>query len=151
MLFRSAALETAEDYDFCHRAVKAGAQIKDNPDLVVIHEGYPVSLLGFISRERWHGSQDVKSWQLFLASKIAWIAALNLLLFIASSLFMLSGFYAALIIYAVVMYLIVFVLNIYKFGMKRTDFILIMPVLFYFYLCGRSLALVDKLTGSAQK
>jgi glycosyltransferase involved in cell wall biosynthesis len=144
-------LETAEDYDFCKKATKAGAVIHDNPDLVVMHDGYPDSLAGFIQRERWHGRQDVKNMRLFLDSKIAWFASLNLILFTVAVVKTLAGASLALPAYLILMYAISFLLTVYKFGLKKLKYMLIMPVIFYFYLCGRSLALVDRMCGIAQR
>ena len=140
-------LETAEDYDFCQKAVRAGAVIRNNPDLVVTHDGYPQSLISFVQRERWHGRQDVETLNLFLNSKIAWFASLNLILLLVALGLTLSGTYVAIPVYFVLMYAVSFFLTVYKFGFKKINYMLIMPVIFYFYLCGRSLALVDRLTG----
>lgn len=140
-------LETAEDYDFCMKATDAGAVIYNDPELVAMHDGYPESIVGFIQRERWHGRQDVESWQLFLDSKIAWLASLNLVLLLMAVVATLAGAFLALPAYIIVMYGVSFLLTIYKFGLKKINFMLVMPALFYLYLCGRSLALIDRLTG----
>jgi len=140
-------LETAEDYDFCQKATIAGAVIRNNPDLVVMHDGYPDSLTGFVQRERWHGRQDAETFCSFLASKIAWFASLNLMLFLIALGLTLSGMYIAIPVYFVLMYAVSFFLTVYKFGVKKINYMLIMPVIFYFYLWGRSLALLDRLTG----
>ncbi len=140
-------LKTAEDYDFCQKARHAGAEIRDNPDLYVVHEGYPESISGLIRRECWHGGQDVYDWNAFIESKIAWFAALNLLLLTVALSITLFGYYMAVIAYFIAMYFVSLLLTLYKFGMKPVDYLLIMPVFFYFYLCGRSLALVDRLLG----
>lgn len=140
-------LETAEDYDFCQKVSRVGGVIFNNPELKVVHEGYPTSLRGFITRERWHGSQDVNSWKSFRESKIAWLAAFNLGLLISCLFATLSGLYFSLLIYPTVMYLIAFILNAYKFGKKPASYMVIMPILFYFYLWGRSWSLIDKVLG----
>ncbi|MDX2504309.1 MAG: glycosyltransferase [Gammaproteobacteria bacterium] len=147
----SEILETAEDYDFCQKAIRAGAVINNNTDLVVMHDGYPDSLVGFIQRERWHGRQDVENWSLFLDSKIAWFATLNLILLLIAVLATLSGVYLAFPIYLILMYVVSFLLTVYKFGLKKMNYMLIMPVIFYCYLYGRTLALVDRLSGLSQR
>ena len=144
-------LETAEDYDFCQKATRVGAVINNNPDLVVMHDGYPDSIVGFIQRERWHGRQDVENLSLFLDSKIAWFASLNLIFLLIAVVMTLSGMYLALPIYLMLMYGVSFLLTIYKFGLKKMYHMLIMPVIFYCYLCGRTLALVDRLSGLKQR
>ncbi|PCI06382.1 MAG: hypothetical protein COB77_06880 [Gammaproteobacteria bacterium] len=143
----SEKLETAEDYDFCKKASSVGAAIQNNADLIVTHDGYPDTLRGFIKRERWHGRQDVETWQLFMASKIAWIASLNLLLLFITVVMTMAGFYLAIPAYFLVMYALSYSLTVYKFGLRKINYMLVMSVIFYFYLCGRSLALVDRLTG----
>lgn len=140
-------LETAEDYDFCQKAVKAGAVIKNNPELIVTHDGYPLSISGFIQRERWHGGQDFSSWQSFLESKIAWFALLNLVLFVCAIALCFMGSCEAIIGYLAIMCVVALLLTVYKFGIKKIDYMLVMPLIFYFYLCGRSLALVDSISG----
>jgi GT2 family glycosyltransferase len=144
-------LETAEDYDFCQKAAKVGAVIYNNPDLIVMHDGYPDSLTGFIQRERWHGRQDVESWRSFFDSKIAWFASLNLVLLLLAVFTTLTGKFMSFPVYFMVMYLVSFLLTIYKFGFKKINYMFIMPVIFYCYLCGRSLAIIDRLTGRKQK
>ena len=144
-------LETAEDYDFCQKATRVGATIYNNPELVAVHDGYPDSLIGFIQRERWHGRQDVENWRLFLGSKIAWFAGLNLILFLSAVLSTLAEMYLALPIYLVLMYLVSFLLTVYKFGLKKINYMLVMPFIFYCYLCGRTLALVDRLSGRKKR
>lgn len=138
-------LETAEDYDFCNKARAVGAVVRNNADLVAIHDGYPQTWIGFIQRERWHGGQDFETWHSFKESKIAWFGALNLILLLVSLVFCLFDTCAALLIYLFTMYLISIFLTLYKFGIKRIAYMLVMPVIFYAYLCGRSLALLDKL------
>jgi glycosyltransferase involved in cell wall biosynthesis len=144
-------LETAEDYDFCQKANRVGAIIYNDPDLVVMHDGYPDTLAGFIRRERWHGRQDVENMRLFFDSKIAWIASLNFILFLVAVATTLAGAYSALLIYLLLMYVVSFLLTIYKFGLKKINYMLIMPIIFYFYLCGRSLSLADRICRLAQR
>jgi glycosyltransferase involved in cell wall biosynthesis len=144
-------LETAEDYDFCQKAIRAGATIDNNPALVAVHDGYPETIAGFIQRERWHGRQDVQSLSLFMDSKIAWIASFNLILLISSFCITMLNLYLGTIIYLLLMYVVSLLLTIYKFGFKKINYMLIMPVIFYLYLCGRSLAIVDRVGGQLLK
>ncbi|MCG6939543.1 MAG: glycosyltransferase [Gammaproteobacteria bacterium] len=143
----SESMETAEDYDFCQKATKAGAVIRDNPELIVTHDGYPQTIAGFIQRERWHGGQDFSSWQSFVESKIAWVALLNLVLFAVALVLSVTESYLALPGYLIIMYAVSFLLTVYKFGFKKIDYMFVMPLIFYLYLCGRSLALLDRLLG----
>lgn len=65
------SLISGEDYDFSSRARLVGARIINNPELKVIHEGYPKSIAEFFKREIWHGKGDYKSIYTILSSKIA--------------------------------------------------------------------------------
>jgi len=69
-------LLTGEDWEFCMRAKEKGIEIINNPDLRVIHEGYPKTLRQFICREKWHGIQDVSDMKSFLKSMPALLAVL---------------------------------------------------------------------------
>lgn len=71
-------LKTGEDYEFCVRARKRGALIENNPELKVIHAGYPKSIKRFFARERWHGCGDYKSLKTLLSSKPALVSLANL-------------------------------------------------------------------------
>jgi hypothetical protein len=102
-------------------------------------------LWGFVKRERWHGLQDVNTWSSFIDSKIAWFAALNLILFLIAVVVTLNGVLAAIPFYFFSMYGVSLLLSIYKFGVKEPDHILLTPIFFYFYICGRSLSIVDRL------
>jgi glycosyltransferase involved in cell wall biosynthesis len=62
------SLYTSEDYDFCMRAKAKGVSVINNPNLLVIHKGYPKTLIAFIRREKWHGVQDFSNLQSFLKS-----------------------------------------------------------------------------------
>lgn len=83
------ALKTGEDYDLSVRARDRGAKIHDNPNLKVIHEGYPKGLGEFMRREIWHGSGDYLSIATFVRSKVAIAGALvfHSLLFGAATAF----------------------------------------------------------------
>lgn len=82
-------LKTGEDYEFCARARKRGALIENNPELKVIHAGYPKSIKRFFARERWHGSGDYKSLKTLLSSKPALVSLANLLTVLMCSFGML--------------------------------------------------------------
>jgi glycosyltransferase involved in cell wall biosynthesis len=56
------SLETAEDYDFCHRARASGLAIFDLPAVRVVHLGTPQTLRAFFRKQRWHGRH---AWKLF--------------------------------------------------------------------------------------
>jgi glycosyltransferase involved in cell wall biosynthesis len=75
-------LETGEDYEFCQRGKKIGATIVNNPELKVIHAGYPKTVRAFFRRERWHSRGDYKSIRTLLASKPAILSLFNLIMLI---------------------------------------------------------------------
>jgi glycosyltransferase involved in cell wall biosynthesis len=64
-------LETGEDYELSMKAQRAGMRIVNNPALLVIHEGYPRTLSGFLRREVWHGRGDAASLGAVARSKVA--------------------------------------------------------------------------------
>jgi glycosyltransferase involved in cell wall biosynthesis len=140
-------LVTAEDHDFCLRAAVAGATIAPRPKLVAYHEGYPKGLFAFVSRERWHGQQDVKNLSSFFVSKVAWVAAFNLVIIMAAATFTLFGQFWAIPIYFLTMYAGLFLLVVKKFGIKKISEMAIMPIVFYFYICGRTLSIYDRFFG----
>ncbi|MCU4675546.1 glycosyltransferase [Catenovulum sp. 2E275] len=142
-------LKTAEDYDFCQRAIASGAKLQPNAQLRVIHDGYPETAGEFIQRERWHGREDFENMDKFLASKVAWIASFHLLVFtffVFNALFFTGGV-PSFISYACIMFPICMLMVYMKFGFISIRHIANASVIFYLYLVGRSLALVDKILG----
>lgn len=82
----NAGLRTGEDYEFCSRAKRRGALIENNPELKVIHAGYPKSIKRFFARERWHGSGDYRSLKTLLSSKPALVSLANFCVAVLCSL-----------------------------------------------------------------
>lgn len=66
-----AKLRTGEDADISMRAVSAGATLRDDLELRVIHEGYPHTIGEFLRREIWHGTGDWQTLRTLLSSKVA--------------------------------------------------------------------------------
>lgn len=142
----SAELKTAEDYDFCMKAKNAGASIQNNSKLPVYHYGYPDTVSGFIKRERWHGKEDFQSWSSFTGSKVGIAAAGNVFLAITAILMCLFTFSLnSIFSYFSVMLTISILLTLYKFDKKQVTSVIKTSCIFYLYLCGRSLALIDRL------
>lgn len=81
-------LETGEDYDICARARKMGARIENDPELKVVHAGYPKNIRGFFARERWHARGDYKSFKTLTASKPALLSLANLCMVVSCSIAM---------------------------------------------------------------
>jgi glycosyltransferase involved in cell wall biosynthesis len=70
--------ETGEDYEFCSRARGMGARIENDPELHVVHAGYPKNIKRFFARERWHGRGDYKSVGTLVSSKPALVCLANI-------------------------------------------------------------------------
>lgn len=142
----SAELKTAEDYDFCMKAIDAGATLNNEPKLAVYHYGYPDTIKGFIRRERWHGKEDFQTWKSFFVSKVALAASGNLFLgLVALTKTLLSFKFSYLVSYFFVMAATSLFLTLYKFDRKKIHSLSKTAFIFYLYLCGRSLSLVDRL------
>lgn len=142
----SAELKTAEDYDFCMKAKHVNATVHNSTNLPVYHYGYPETISGFINRERWHGKEDFQSWNSFIVSKVGIAAAGNCFLAISAlvlCLFNLS--LSPLITYAMLMLCVSVLLTLYKFDRTHVISLVKTSCIFYLYLCGRSLALIDRL------
>lgn len=136
--------ETGEDSDFSQRARAAGAVIVNNPQLEVIHEGYPKTLPQFFRRERWHGRGNFKSLTTVLSSRIAPLTiaflALHLLLLASLAWGTPSVAFAA----AAMIALICGVSAAAKYGRAPAA----LPAtahLYYWYYAARSVALLDVL------
>jgi len=142
----SANLKTAEDYDFCNKARLAGAEIVQNKKLAAIHMGYPLTVKGFIKRERWHGREDFETAQSYLDSKIAWVASSNLILILSCVLLLItSGEFKYPVLYFFIIYLVMIALSIRKFGVTGVGNLANTAIIFYLYITGRTLACVDRL------
>ena len=141
------SLRTAEDHDFCVRGTQAGAHIKSNPDLKVIHDGYPTTYTGFIKRERWHGRQDFENLTALLNSKVALVTCLHLTI-LCSSLALTFHFGVVLGVssYMLNMSLISIGLTYYKFNKNTLKSLMKTSLIHYFYIIGRTMSLIDRLT-----
>ena len=140
------SLKTAEDYDFCQKALASNATITPNFNLVTIHDGYPKSLKHFIQRERWHGKEDFQSFKTTLSSKVAIIAIINLMLFIASVIYSIYTFdITGCIFYILIMTAISMALTVIKFKRISMSMLSHSSAIHFIYIWGRSLALLDRL------
>jgi len=141
-----AALTTAEDYDFCLRAKKAGARIVNNEDLVALHLGYPKTIPGFINRERWHGSQDCKDFASLKESKIAWLAIVNLFILCSSTfLSVLHSEPMWIVGYVLILVALGTFLTLLRFKFKNLHLFPFTALLFSLYISGRSLSIIDRI------
>jgi glycosyltransferase involved in cell wall biosynthesis len=145
-------LESGEDYAFGMSAAAANALVINNPSLVVVHEGYPKTLLQFIRREIWHGRGDCKSLKSIIKSKVAIasiafaslnICSLVILLFSNHLLLGASGFILAGILCVA--------FSIYKHGACSFKSIIVVSALFYLYLFSRFMSCVIATNGDAAR
>lgn len=140
-------LETGEDYEFSGRAVRGGGMVKEDPALAVVHHGYPQTLPAFVRREGWHGRSDFASPQNVLSSKIA----LATLVFAASHIAMLIGVLLRLPFVAggsaLMIALLCSLASLKRYGPTSPAHALATVTIYYFYFAGRTLALVNVLTG----
>jgi glycosyltransferase involved in cell wall biosynthesis len=80
----NAKLETGEDYEFCARARRMGVRIENDPELKVVHAGYPKTIKRFFIRERWHARGDFTSIHAMTSSKPALVCSACLVMASAS-------------------------------------------------------------------
>ena len=137
-------LETGEDYDFSMRAKNVGAKIINNPELQVIHEGYPKNLFSFMRREVWHGKETYKSLNSILTSKTGIISIVFLFLHLISLFGLL--FLNSLTVMALSSFLIALICimsSAVKFRPLTNNWF-ITSYIYYFYFWGRSLCFVKE-------
>ncbi len=139
-------LKTAEDYDFCMKAKKEGGQLIENKKLPAIHLGYPDNIKDFFKRERWHGKQDFQTIRSFVSSKIALVATFHLVLLalcISLSIIYFEPLY--FIIYFGGALIITGTLTALKYRLKDPIKFANTAIIFYIYLVGRSMSLIDRI------
>lgn len=142
----SETLSTAEDYDFCMKAHAINSPIIQCDAIPVIHVGYPTSISGFINRERWHGREDFMTMRSFVQSKVAWVAAFNLFLFTTcATLTVLLTNIFIMAFYFALMYMISFTLSVVKFRSKEIFSLVNTAIVFYLYITGRTISLLDRI------
>lgn len=139
-------LKTGEDYEFCVRAKKMGASIENNPELKVVHAGYPKTIKHFFFRERWHGSGDCKSFKTLLSSKPSLVSIANLFSLVVCSFS--AAIYSQLWLTFLIIYVFFLVGCALAASVKRccgtfnNDFMGIV-FLYMIYFTARSMSLVD--------
>ena len=135
------SLRTGEDYDFCQRALAAGAQIKPDTALIAWHDGYPDSIRGFMAREMWHGRDEFKSLSSVLSSKVAIVAlSLTTSLMVAIVLAVANWSTQPLLYYVSIWSMLLLALTWQKFGSGSFKTNIHSALLYYLYLLSRSFA-----------
>lgn len=135
-------MATGEDFEFCRRARKNGAIIRNNPKMGVIHKGYPKDLLSFMKREIWHGKQDVMSIDDIKESKVALtslVFAFFLVVFPAFAFF-LSSF--DFVVFSLVVSQLIAIYSGIRRSIRFSGSPLASYFLYNFYFLSRSLSFV---------
>ena len=135
-------LKTSEDYDFCQRAIKFGAQLVPLPQLGAYHHGFPKTIEQFFMREAWHGKQDLKTLTDFLNSKTALIAFSNFFFLVLAFLLLFLNV-KNIFFYICLMFSICIPIasTIIKFPKSKRQNILTKFFLMEIYLLGRATSL----------
>jgi glycosyltransferase involved in cell wall biosynthesis len=132
------ALKTAEDYDLCQRAKKRAISIFSSDTLKAYHNGYPKKLIDFVSRESWHGKQDISSLSSFLHSKTALISFANLaIVIVAALLSLLLESWQPILSGILISFILAMLLSYLKFGKSVNKTILQTTLCCELYLFGR--------------
>lgn len=150
----AAHLETGEDCDFCDRARQAGAVIENDPELQVVHAGYPRTVLRFFCRERWHGRGDFHSLSTVAASRPALISLANLLALAACVGCAAAGllpWYLSLLFYALFLGGVAFLSALHRQSWRPDSSLSGVFLLYLVYISARSLSLLDVLTRNAAR
>lgn len=144
-------LETGEDYEFCARARRMGARIENDPELKVMHAGYPKSIKRFFARERWHARGDYKSLKTLASSKPAFVSLANLCIAVTctTSMFISSQpWFTFVYIYGASIVAVSLAASIYRCrGTLRSGFIGTV-FLYIVYFTARTVSLADVVTQS---
>lgn len=140
------SLQTGEDSDFSRRARERGAEIINDPELHVLHEGYPKRLRDFMRRERWHGKGNFVDLSAVLRSRVALLTIGFLGGHLLALISAVAGAWIPLALFALLVIGICLISAAMKYGFGPQA-LLINGALYYAYFCGRSLALLDRLIG----
>jgi GT2 family glycosyltransferase len=133
-------LETGEDYDFSRRAVKLGAALDNDPELAVVHLGYPKTIGSFFKREMWHGRGDWVSVASVLKSPVLVLALLVSFLSVAAAGFAAVGFIRAGITAAMATAAVCIAVALKRYWPAPLKIIAVNSALYYVYFIARALA-----------
>lgn len=148
----NSSLITSEDVDFCTRAKQENAKILPKKELIAYHRGYPKSVLDFIRREAWHGRQDFQSFQLFMKSKVAMIAFINLIaIFSAISLSIFFSSTTPFVFYLIFFAFISTLISLKKFGSTPLKAAASSSLIAALYITGRTISPLLKVSRHRSK
>ena len=141
------SLKTAEDFDFCTRAIKSGASVIGNHQLKVFHKGTPETLSEFFLREVWHGSGDVTTLKTTWNSKVALTSIVFLLAHILALLgiIFLPQSLSLLYISAITILVICSLSAWKKYYFAPIGIIIKNMLLYYIYYWGRSMSVINRI------
>ncbi|WP_250658246.1 glycosyltransferase [Alkalimarinus coralli] len=141
-------METGEDFTFCMNARQFGAQIVAFPELSVIHNGSPASLVKFAEREVWHGRGDWTNLSTLFSSKVALLTLVFLATHVVLLLCLVFNYKLSTIvpISLILIVLICLLSSTVKFSTFGPKVVLVNSFTFYIYYVSRALSLLSALT-----
>jgi glycosyltransferase involved in cell wall biosynthesis len=142
-------LHTGEDYEFSLRAQRAGAQLESNPQLAVIHNGYPKTLKAFIKREVWHGQSDFVTLKAIMRSGIAIAVLVFLALHAIAITGLAAGAWRIAVPAAGAIILMCIAMSVRQYRNEPATVIISNTVIYYLYFVARSMALFKAQTSSS--
>ena len=100
----------------------------------------------FVLRERWHGFEDFKSVKNIMRSKMALVAVVNIIIAVSFIIMaVLQRNFILILVYLMLSYILLMILTLIKFGYGRFVSLMVTPVIFFFYVWGRSLSFIDRI------
>ena len=133
----SSDLISAEDFEFSTRAKEHGAELINNRNLAVVHEGYPSTLKAFMLREIWHGVGDIQTFKSFMSSKVAMMASF----FAFNQLVLIGSIIVGNAVLAVCSFFLLVTIPLFlsyvKYKSQSLRYILVNALIFYLYLMSR--------------
>ncbi len=134
------SLITDEDSDLCIRAARAGATIKNIPELKVIHQRYPATLPAFFKREVWHGKGQCQ--QGLFSSKTGTATSIFLLLHLITLISFCFKTIMLPLISTVLILSLCLLSAVLKYRNNTITVILTNVFLFYIYYLARSVSII---------
>ena len=130
-------LITAEDVDFSRRAKRQGVHIDADPELFVIHLGFPHTIKHFFKREMWHGIGNFRDFPTFLQSRVSIAAIVWGMLLLIGICFNAFEFWflGNMCILAHVLFPLLYVLR--KFRLQNKRYLVFQYFLGYLYFTAR--------------
>jgi glycosyltransferase involved in cell wall biosynthesis len=85
------SLNSGEDSDLTHRLAAANFDVKIDPQLSVVHLGYPSEIIPFIKRQIWHSADYITNFKKSLSDKIFMLTLSFMLLLVLGVFQILCG------------------------------------------------------------